>query len=63
MDTAEVSASLAAGLLVDLTERLGVRVEARQYWVNLPEAFGAALVRTGSNLAQFEATTGLTVKF
>jgi hypothetical protein len=40
------AATLAAGLEVDLWERLGARLEARGHWTGLPESAGGDLVQS-----------------
>lgn len=59
------SASLAAGARVRLGERVGLRLEARGYRVDLPSELGPhmPLLRQGDDLEQTELTTGLAVRF
>ena len=45
-----LSLSLAAGLKVALRGRLGLRLEGRTYWTDLPENAGGDLVQTDASL-------------
>ena len=64
IDLTRGSASLAAGARVRLSERLGLRLEARGYRVDLPEELGPFMRRrSAEGLSQSELTVGLAVRF
>lgn len=50
------SASAGAGVKVDLSNRLGLRLEGRGWWVDLPE-------HAGGDFTQLDATAGLILRF
>ncbi len=55
IDDDRLSASLAGGLKVSLNKWLGVRVEGRGYWADMPES-------VGEDLFQLELSSGLIFK-
>ena len=59
VDDEEPSASLAAGLAVLFTNRLALRVEARTYWIDLPDE-NPYLVQ---ELTETELATGLALRW
>lgn len=64
VDLTRGSASLAGGARVRLSERLGLRLEARAYRVDLPDELAPFMTRmSAEKLDQTEITTGLAVRF
>ncbi len=58
------SGSLAGGARVGLSDRLGLRLEARAYEVDLPDEMGPFMTRLSSeSFGQTELTAGLAVRF
>ncbi|MEM7350946.1 MAG: hypothetical protein AAF657_09085 [Acidobacteriota bacterium] len=55
IDEDRLSASLAGGVKVKLWKWLGLRLEGRGYWTDMPES-------VGKDLVQFELSSGLTFK-
>ena len=55
IDEDRLSASLAGGVKIDLGKRLGVRLEGRGYWADMPES-------VGEDLIQLELSSGLIFK-
>lgn len=55
LDEDRLSASLAGGLKIRLTDWLGLRVEGRGYWTDMPES-------AGEDLFQVELSSGVSFK-
>ena len=55
LDEDRLSASLAGGLKIHLNSWLGVRVEARTYWADMPDSLG-------EDLLQVELSSGISFK-
>ncbi len=55
IDEDRLSASLAGGIKIEINKWLGVRVEGRGYWADMP-------VAAGDDLFQLELSSGLTFK-